>query len=345
MAYSASETAKASLLGLIFVVNFVGNVLVAYILIKHKRFLLTNRPTYQFILNIILSDLVVGVLTIPFELVRELLGSWIFGETLCKIVEFIEIAVSGTAVFTHALIAVDRYRSLAHPHLPKFRGKLTKQLIAMSWIVPAVSSSPYIYMFEIQERESKIICTPKAIPVEWLDRTYEGLEFAVVLLIPFCVLCWCYFLVSLKMWGILKSRQISAASFFARRSVILRTRKNITRTTCLVTGVFIVCFIPTFVLSIIRILSGTDAIYRGHVLYEISMFGTFINEALNPVIYCTYDRNVKSRANCSCVGNGGDDFNVNGEQTFNTTGTRQNALVTTRTLDRALSKESGGVIR
>ena len=112
MAYSASDISKAVSLAIIFAFTVVGNTLVALVLIKFRRHLFRNRPTYQFILNIVLSDLVVGLLTMPFEFVRELLDEWIFGTTACKIIDFLEIAVFGTAVLTHSLVAYDRYCSL-----------------------------------------------------------------------------------------------------------------------------------------------------------------------------------------------------------------------------------------
>lgn len=305
MAFSASDISKAALLAIIFALTTVGNVLVGLVLVKSRRHLLRNRPTYQFILNIVLSDLVVGLLTMPFEFVRELLHEWTFGVVACKIIEFVEIAVSGTAVFTHALIAFDRYRSLARPYLPKMEASVVRKLIVMSWVVPALASSPYLYMFEVLDNGSTIICTPTAIPVKWLDKLYEAVDFVIVLLIPFLVLCWCYYRVSLFMWG-RNTSVVGDSIVAARNSVVFRNKKRVTRTSILVAISFTMCWFPTFVMSIVRIFSGTDRIHRGHLLHEISMFGIFINEAINPIIYCAFDRNIKGRIrlNAICAGSG-----------------------------------------
>ena len=91
MAYSASDISKAVFVATLFAVIVVGNALVGHVLLKFRSHLLRNRPTYQFILNIVLSDLVVGLLTMPFAYVRELLDQWIFGTMTCKIIKFIEI--------------------------------------------------------------------------------------------------------------------------------------------------------------------------------------------------------------------------------------------------------------
>ena len=294
MAFSPTDISKAVFLAVIFVVTVLGNGLVVYVLTKNRKQLLKNRPTYQFILNIVLSDLVVGLFTIPFEFTRELLDEWIFGTALCKIIEFIEIGVSGTAVCTHALIAFDRYRSLARPYLPKMEGRVVKRMIAISWFVPPMVSLPYLYMFEVKVIDFRTICTPAAIPINWLDKLYEAVEFFAVFLVPFLVLCWCYCRVALIMWG--RSPSVVALNFSpAQQSFICQNRRRVTRTSALVAVTFIVCWLPTFVLSVVRIISGTESVHRGHVLQEIAMFGAFINEAINPIIYCAFDRSLKAK--------------------------------------------------
>ena len=293
MALKAADIFEGTFLAVIFIVTMVGNGIVSVILVKYRGLLLKNRPTYQFILNMVISDLVVGLLTMPFELINVLLNEWIFGRTACKIIEFIEIAVLGTAVFTHALIAFDRYRSLAHPYLPKIETRVVRKMLILSWIIPAFVSSPYLYMFEISLTDSNMICTPNKIPVKWLDKLYEAVEFSLVLLIPFLILCWCYFQVALIMWQ--RSRSVSDACDVTRLSVISKSKRRVTRTAGLVAITFTVCWLPTFIVYAFRIVAGTDHVHRGHLLSEIALFGTFINEAINPIIYCSFDGNIKGK--------------------------------------------------
>ena len=301
MAYSASDISKSTLVGIIFLSTLFGNALIAYVLIKCRRDVLRNRPTYQFILNIVLSDLAVGLLTMPFEFVRELLDEWIFGTVACKMVEFVLIAIAGTAVITHALIAYDRYRSLARPYLPKMEAMLVNKMIALSWLVPAFVSSPYLYMLKVEDIDSKIICTPKAFPIGWLDKVYEAVEFVSILFAPFLVMCWCYFHVTLIMWGKSPLVAVENSSAASENSVVRRNKKRVTRTSGLVAAAFTVCWLPTFVLSFVRIISGREHVHRTHLLHEIAMFGTFINEAINPIIYCAFDRNIKARIRLTVV--------------------------------------------
>ena len=287
MESTTSNLVKASILGILSLVAIVGNIIVCHILIKRRKVLLKNRATYQFILNLIFSDLIIGIFLCPFEITRTILGSWVLGTFLCKIIEFVEVLTSGTAVITHALIAIDRYRSLAHPHLPKLKAKRVRQMIALSWVVPAIVCTPLLYMTEVATVNSERICTPLAIPIPWLDKLYAGAEFVVMFFSPFCVICWCYYHVISLTFGGKRGGRIPTAKISLRRS-----QKRVTKTACLIVGAFIICWSPTFVLRIWRIASGTESVHHGHLMYEIAMFGGLINEAANPLIYTAYDRNM-----------------------------------------------------
>lgn len=298
MADTASDIAKVSIMGAAMVLAIAGNILVAYVLIKRWKALLENRPTYQFILNLVLSDLVFAILLSPFEFVQRITGTWMFGTALCKIVDFVEMSTYGTAVISHTLIAVDRYRSLAHPYLLKIKPKRVKQLIALSWIVPAVVTTPYLYMFTVVHVNSNQMCTTLAIPVPWLDKLYEAVEFGVLYFTPFCVICWCYYHVIRLTLG--RQPHDSGAQIPTAEISLRRSKRRVTKTACLIVVAFVVCWSPTFVLSIWRIASGTESVHHGHTLYEVSFYGTFINEAINPIIYSAFDRNMNVCAYIYC---------------------------------------------
>lgn len=303
-ANTAANITMATIIGVGMVLSITGNVIIAYVLIKRWKILLRNRPTYQFILNLVLSDLVVGVLFCPFEFTRQLFGKWIFGKTLCKIIDYVEISAAATTVISHALIAVDRYRSLVLPYLPKLKPRLVKQLIASSWIVPAMVSSPYLYMYTIIDHPFFLqdhfpLCTPTAIPIQWLDKLYEAVEFGLLFFTPCCVICWCYYHVIRVTFGSRPNGTPSARLPIAEKA-LRRSRKRVTKTACLIIVVFFICWSPTFLLGIWRIASGTESVHHGHTLYEVSFFGAIFNEVINPVIYSVYDQNLNISDHICC---------------------------------------------
>lgn len=63
----------------------VGNLLVVLTLVQNRRM---RTITNVFLLNLAISDILLGVLCMPVTLVGTLLRNFIFGETLCKLFQF-----------------------------------------------------------------------------------------------------------------------------------------------------------------------------------------------------------------------------------------------------------------
>ena len=91
------------------------------------------------------------------------------------------------------------------------------------------------------------------------------------------------------------SPAVSVTDGVTRVSVIFQSKRRVTRTAGMVATAFTLCWLPTFIMNFVRVVSGTHRVHRGHVLFEIAMFGAFINEAVNPIIYCAFDGNIRAK--------------------------------------------------
>ena len=298
MAFSDVELAKGSVLGIIFVATLSANSFVGTILFIHRKTLLKH-ATYRFLLNIIMSDLLLALFTIPFEITRELKSEWIFGEAACKLVEYFEISVGGTVILFHAFVALDRYRSVVRHHLAKFRPRVVKYFIVVAWTMPTVVSSPQLYMFTVKTicgSNFGKICTPRALPISWLDKLYEAVDFTLLYAIPLVVICWSYYHVVRSVWGKRKMSPNGGEVEIPReRLAVWKNKKRVTKTAAVVVVAFLICWSPTFVLVAWRIVAGTDSIHCGETLYEVAMFTAFFSEALNPILYSAFDSNFTER--------------------------------------------------
>ena len=298
MAFSVVEVAKGSVLSIIFVATLVANSFVGTILFINRKTLLKH-ATYRFLLNIIMSDLILALFTIPFEITRELKSEWIFGEAACKLVEYIEISVGGTVILFHAFVALDRYHSVVRHHLAKLRPRVVKYFIVVAWTMPAVVSSPQLYMFTVKTISGSHfgkICTPRALPISWLDKLYEAVDFTLLYAIPLVAICWSYYHVIRSVWGMRTTSPNGGEVEIPReRLAVWKNKKRVTKTAAVVVVAFLICWSPTFVLVAWRIVAGTDSIHRGETLYEVAMFAAFFSEALNPILYCAFDTNFTER--------------------------------------------------
>lgn len=78
---------RISLYSVLFVFAVVGNILVILTLVQNKRM---RTVTNVFLLNLAVSDLLLGVFCMPFTLVGSLLRNFVFGELMCKLIPYLQ---------------------------------------------------------------------------------------------------------------------------------------------------------------------------------------------------------------------------------------------------------------
>ena len=72
----------------IVLVSLFGNLLVCYVIFKKKRM---RTETNLLMANLTVSDILMTVINIPFNVARILLDDWPFGSTLCVLVPLVQV--------------------------------------------------------------------------------------------------------------------------------------------------------------------------------------------------------------------------------------------------------------
>uniref|UniRef100_A0A669Q7X9 Cholecystokinin B receptor n=1 Tax=Phasianus colchicus TaxID=9054 RepID=A0A669Q7X9_PHACC len=79
-------TVRVLLYALIFVLSVCGNALVVAVLLLNRRL---RTVTNSFLLSLALSDLMLALCCMPFTLIPNLMGTFIFGEAVCKLMAYL----------------------------------------------------------------------------------------------------------------------------------------------------------------------------------------------------------------------------------------------------------------
>jgi hypothetical protein len=74
---------------IIFIISLFGNCLVCHVILSTRQM---RTVTNFYIANLTISDIMMTLVNIPFNVMRFLLDDWPFGELLCKCVPFIQAA-------------------------------------------------------------------------------------------------------------------------------------------------------------------------------------------------------------------------------------------------------------
>ncbi|XP_072266533.1 trace amine-associated receptor 4-like [Pyxicephalus adspersus] len=265
----------------------VGNILV---IISISHFKQLHTPTNFLILSLATSDFILGVMVMPYSMVRSITSCWYFGALFCKLHSCIDMTLCTSSIFHLFFISVDRYFAVCHPlhYYRKITTSVVEVLLLISWIVPSVYSFGVVF--------SKVN-----------TEGVQGIE-----LLPAC--CDTCSLVFNKLWSIISSmlsfffpgslmigiylRIFSVANKQARaiinqpysisertntkNKLIINVESKAARTLSLVLGVFILCWMPFFITTI------GDAYLNFSIsidVYNIVLWLGYFNSALNPVIY------------------------------------------------------------
>uniref|UniRef100_A0A4W5QCR0 Opioid receptor delta 1 n=1 Tax=Hucho hucho TaxID=62062 RepID=A0A4W5QCR0_9TELE len=173
-----------ALYSVICVVGLLGNVLVMYGVVRYTKM---KTSTNIYIFNLALAD-TLATSTLPFQSAKYLMGTWAFGEVLCKVVIAIDYYNMFTSIFTLTMMSVDRYIAVCHPvRALEFRtpakGKIINVLI---WVLSSAIGMPIMVMAVTKTTDSgQTMCTLKFPDPDWYwDTVTKICVFIFAFIIP-----------------------------------------------------------------------------------------------------------------------------------------------------------------
>nr|XP_012600790.1 neuropeptide FF receptor 2 [Microcebus murinus] len=274
---------------LIFFLCIVGNTLVCFIVMKNKHM---HTVTNLFILNLAISDLLVGIFCMPITLLDNIIAGWPFGNTMCKtsgLVQGISVAAS---VFTLVAIAVDRFRCVVHPFKSKLTVKTALVVIATIWGLAVAVMAPSAVMLHVQEEKHyRVRLGPpnKSSPVYWcredwptlgMRKVYTTVLFASVYLAPLALIVALYGRVGVSLL----------------RTAAPKRRQRAARMLLAVALLFALSWLPLWTL----LLLSEHARLPAHLLralntyaYPLAHWLAFGNSSVNPVVYGLFNENFR----------------------------------------------------
>ncbi|XP_063903995.1 cholecystokinin receptor [Zophobas morio] len=183
------------LYAVIFMLAVVGNTLVILTLVKNQRM---RTITNLFLLNLAVSDLLLGVLCIPFTLIGTLLRHFVFGEVMCKLLPFLQACSVSVGVWTLVAISVERYYAICHP-LRSLRWQTIShayKLIVGIWIGSFVCMAPIALLSQLKPtKQGNYKCREDWPSLEY-EKAYNLFLDVVLLVIPLLVLGVAYSLIT-----------------------------------------------------------------------------------------------------------------------------------------------------
>uniref|UniRef100_UPI0037E88352 neuropeptide FF receptor 1 like 2 n=1 Tax=Semicossyphus pulcher TaxID=241346 RepID=UPI0037E88352 len=305
----------------IFLLCMVGNILVCLIVLENRRM---RTVTNLFILNLAISDLLVGIFCIPTTLVDNLITGWPFSNTVCKMSGFVQGVSVSASVFTLVAIAVERFRCIVYPLQPKLTVLVAKAAIVLIWVLamvimcPAavaliVEKVPFHYMVYNNDfnHTFPLYTCYENFSNPQMRKVYTAVLFAHIYLVPLTVITLMYGSIGAKLCSTMvanREPQLANATVQVggRRGghpMISQKKIRVIKMLILVALLFMLSWLPLWTLLMMTDYAGLDRDQLDLLTSYIFPFAhwlAFANSSVNPIIYGYYNENFKRGFQAVC---------------------------------------------
>ncbi|CAL8331883.1 unnamed protein product [Lota lota] len=262
-------------------IGLLGNTLVIYVVLRYTR---SESVTNIYILNLAIAD-ELFMLGLPFLAAQNALLSWPFGTLVCRVVMTVDAINQFTSTFCLTVMSIDRYLAVVHPIRSAGwrRPRVARTVNGTVWAVSFVVVLPVVVFADVLKDDGNCsIVWPE--PAEVWKASFIVYTSTVGFLCPLLVICLCYLLIVVKVRS--SGKRVRITSSRRRKS-----ERKITRMVVVVVAVFVLCWLPFYVLNIVNLLVVLPGDFRG--LYFFVVVLSYANSCANPILYGFLSDNFK----------------------------------------------------
>ncbi|XP_039605655.1 trace amine-associated receptor 13c-like [Polypterus senegalus] len=271
----------------VVMLTICGN-LVVIISISHFKQLHT--PTNFLVLSLAVADFLVGVIVMPFTIIRAIETCWYFGNVFCSIHTVFFLLLTSVSISNLVFIAVDRYFAVCDPffYSNKITIPVTILFIALSWLISLFYTLAIIHFKGYIEDVTELnICPGDCVFV--FNSTWGTIDMFVTFLFPFTLMISFYtkiFFVAKKHARIINSMtQHTESSERKESNIPKKSERKAAKTLGIVVVVFILCWVPYYISTLLVPYMHVD---DPSLILQAFAWIAYCNSSMNPIIYALF---------------------------------------------------------
>ncbi|KAI7813335.1 putative neuropeptide FF receptor 2, partial [Triplophysa rosa] len=300
---------------LIFIVCMVGNGVVCFIVLRSKNM---RTVTNLFILNLAISDLLVGIFCMPTTLVDNIITGWPFGSLVCKLSGMVQGISVSASVFTLVAIAVDRFCCIVYPFKQKVTISTSTLIIVIIWVLAISIMCPSGVMLQVTKEHRVAILLSDGNttqPFYWcrenwpnqeMRKIYTTVLFTNIYLAPLTLIVIMYARIGIMLFktsmptSVSQIRTTGSGSGkqgrYESRQMVSRKKKRVIKMLLIVALLFILSWLPLWTLMMLSDYASLSE--RQHRIiniyfYPLAHWLAFCNSSVNPIVYGFFNENFR----------------------------------------------------
>ena len=296
-----------SLWVILLLVGVGGNVLVLYVILGNKHM----RTTINiYLVNLAASDIIISFIISSVYPVTQFLGRWVFGDSLCKLINSLLIVSIYMSTFTLAAIAVNRYRAVFYPFSIR-TNSLTRTVLAIlcidvAAIIISLPRSMANQLIPINVSNTEVtVCANTGWTSNEVKLVFGSFEIILQFVIPFTIIVLCYTSIVIR----LRKRAWNQPATRTESQI----QENVTRTERMnkmliyMMVIFGVCWFPNNLYDVVSKID-IDLVRCWELrdlMYSILLVIAFSSSCYNPFLYGLMNPSFRAEFAqlCNCVRN------------------------------------------
>ncbi|KAG8006357.1 Somatostatin receptor type 1 [Nibea albiflora] len=266
----ASKIIIPSIYALVCCVGLTGNAMVIYVILKYAKM---KTATNIYILNLAIAD-ELFMLSVPFLATSAAVRHWPFGSLMCRLVLSVDGINMFTSIFCLTVLSVDRYVAVVHPiKAARYRRPTVAKVVNVCvWGLSLIVILPIIIFADtVPAQDGGMDCNFLWPEAAWSE-AFVVYTFLLGFLLPVGAICLCYCLMVARMRAVgLK------AGWLQRR----RSEKKITRMVLLVVAVFVLCWMPFYIVQLVSVFHRPP----DPMVTQLFVILSYANSGANPILY------------------------------------------------------------
>lgn len=262
-------------------VSVVGNIVVIWIIMAHKRM---RTVTNYFLLNLAFAEASMSAFNTVINFIYAVHNEWYFGLVYCRFHNFFPVAAVFASIYSMTAIAMDRYVAIIHPLQQRMSSTETKVVVAVIWVLALLLAFPQYYYSTTDQLPDRVVCY-----IDWPEFTvcdFKKMYFVSVAILlyflPLMVMGCAYLVVGMTLWA----SEIPGDSS-DRYKEQLNAKRKVVKMMIVVVCTFALCWLPYHVYFLLYQFFP-DMFQERFIqqIYLAIMWLAMSSTMYNPIIYC-----------------------------------------------------------